>query len=421
MTELHPHKPEKSGKSPVFLTAYAVICIISIPLLLGNLKARHHIPSLHPYFSEAINYPPGGAWRVALAAFLISSLIYLTADRLILRRLKSWKSSLAVILSVIFILISMEYGIRVFTASNPPLHRPHPEYLWQLYPRRQGMADVGGGVRSLRVNSMGFRGDEISPVKPPDTYRIIILGDSSAFGYGVDQEEMFSTLLFRELEKSAPEGIRIEVINMAVPGYTTFSSRRLFLDRGIPLQPDLVIIAHNNDPDLDWGSDASRSMDGIRLKIAKCLYKSDLYLLFRKYVLNYRFRGDDRRDRQPPPHLSVPRVSPEELRENLWAIYSGAGDAGADVMIISMPRQEEGDDSLKAYRGIMEKTAREIGGVFVDLYRGWRDPDEEFFIDTIHPSPRGHRRMAREISMEIIPIIPLREKSRKNNEHENLY
>ena len=37
---------------------------------------------------------------------------------------------------------------------------------------------------TVNINSLGFRGDEFSKIKPDRTYRILILGGSPMFGYG---------------------------------------------------------------------------------------------------------------------------------------------------------------------------------------------------------------------------------------------
>ena len=44
-------------------------------------------------------------------------------------------------------------------------------------------------VDTININSLGFRGEEFSNVKPPNTYRIFMVGSSPMFGYGASSDE----------------------------------------------------------------------------------------------------------------------------------------------------------------------------------------------------------------------------------------
>jgi lysophospholipase L1-like esterase len=86
------------------------------------------------------------------------------------------------------------------------------------------------------INSLGFRGPEVLPEKGPGIRRVIILGDSVAFGMGVRDDETFVGQL-RELFRNAD----VEFINTAVAGYSTYNERQLLSERVLGLRPDLVI------------------------------------------------------------------------------------------------------------------------------------------------------------------------------------
>lgn len=92
----------------------------------------------------------------------------------------------------------------------------------------------------VAANSLGFRGPEISPKKPMNTFRILVFGDSSSFGWGVNQDESFSALLQQELGNNAA-GKKIEVGNFAIPGDSS-EYGRLIVDKFIKrYESDLVI------------------------------------------------------------------------------------------------------------------------------------------------------------------------------------
>jgi hypothetical protein len=109
-----------------------------------------------------------------------------------------------------------------------------------VYELRPGL-DVRFTGQPLRTNTLGFRGPEIETSKPPGTLRLLGLGDSVMFGWGVREEEGFLWRLeekLRELET----GAKWEVVNLAVPGYNTVMELELLRERGLALEPDLIVL-----------------------------------------------------------------------------------------------------------------------------------------------------------------------------------
>ena len=87
------------------------------------------------------------------------------------------------------------------------------------------------------INSDGFR-DKDYPVDRNDKYRIIFLGDSLTFGWGVKEEETFATLLEEDLDTKNPT----EVINFGTGNYNTEQEVNLFLEKGLKYNPDKVVL-----------------------------------------------------------------------------------------------------------------------------------------------------------------------------------
>jgi len=98
-----------------------------------------------------------------------------------------------------------------------------------------------GATLTYRINSHGFRGPEISADKPPDTFRIIGVGDSFTFGTGVRREDTFLAVL--EAILSGP-GRSVEVLNLGVMGYDTASEVNLLRFFGLKFSPDVVIVCY---------------------------------------------------------------------------------------------------------------------------------------------------------------------------------
>ena len=90
-------------------------------------------------------------------------------------------------------------------------------------------------------NSMGFRGPEFDPEKAPGVFRIVTIGGSTTYGYGVIETEytypaQLESMLHNEYALSY-----VEVINAGVPNYTTWELLVDFEFRILELDPDLII------------------------------------------------------------------------------------------------------------------------------------------------------------------------------------
>lgn len=101
----------------------------------------------------------------------------------------------------------------------------------------------------ISVNADGFRGPEYSSVKPPDTFRIIMLGDSETFSIMLAQNETLSMQLESLLNQNS-RLLRYEVLNFGVEGYNTFQELEMLKTKGLKYNPDLIILNYVlNDPE----------------------------------------------------------------------------------------------------------------------------------------------------------------------------
>lgn len=101
--------------------------------------------------------------------------------------------------------------------------------------------------RRLTINSQGLRDREYPYEPPPGVSRILVLGDSYAWGYGVSDEEIFSEVLEKRL---AGETKKWEVINTGVSGWGTDQELLFLQEEGLRYRPDVVVLAFFviNDP-----------------------------------------------------------------------------------------------------------------------------------------------------------------------------
>lgn len=98
-------------------------------------------------------------------------------------------------------------------------------------------------------NSLGYRGKETTLKKPADTFRIVTLGASTTYGFGVNANQAYPAVLQDVLQNDYGY-THVEVINGGVPGYTSFELLSNFQYRILELDPDLVIYyGGRNDAD----------------------------------------------------------------------------------------------------------------------------------------------------------------------------
>lgn len=115
------------------------------------------------------------------------------------------------------------------------------------YPHEKLMFHVMAGSTEGRlagytgVNSLGYRGPEFHlEDKKPAEKRILILGDSCGFGWGVeDFEKTFHFKLERALDGEAENYV---LYNLSQPGYSSYQAMTLFNKWADKIKPDFVVL-----------------------------------------------------------------------------------------------------------------------------------------------------------------------------------
>ncbi|HXF47565.1 MAG TPA: SGNH/GDSL hydrolase family protein [Burkholderiaceae bacterium] len=87
----------------------------------------------------------------------------------------------------------------------------------------------------MTTNSAGFRGREIAQKKQLGATRVLVLGDSYVWGFGVQDDEVFTS----RMESFCPG---IEAVNFGVSGYSTDQELLLYRDKGAAYGPDVVVL-----------------------------------------------------------------------------------------------------------------------------------------------------------------------------------
>ena len=94
----------------------------------------------------------------------------------------------------------------------------------------------------VQINQLELRDPrEYELTKRPETFRILVLGDSVTFGHGSIYENTYPFLLEQRLKAWRPD-VAWEVWNAGVPGYNTSQELAHLAELGPKAAPDLVIV-----------------------------------------------------------------------------------------------------------------------------------------------------------------------------------
>jgi acyl-CoA thioesterase-1 len=191
-----------------------------------------------------------------------------------------------------------------------------------------------------------------SAKKQPGVPRVVFLGDSVTFGFGLESRELaYPALLERAL---ARDGLRIESVNAGHSGDTTAGGRQR-LPQLLALEPDVVVVALG-------GNDAAHDL--------------------------------------PEP----------AARENLEAIVRQCRAAGAKVLLVGlhMPTFIR-EDTARAYAPLWSGVATRLEVPLVpSLLEGVFGVPGQMQDDAIHPTPAGQERIARTLEPALRLVLGVR-------------
>lgn len=136
--------------------------------------------------------------------------------------------------------LTAEGGLALFADGAGPdeasisinrLHRYSEVYGWEPQPGRYH--EYGGAIT---INDRGYRGPRLPIPRAADRRRVVVLGDSIAFGLYVGDGETYAA----RLAARRPD---LEVANLAVQGYGPGQSLLRLERLGLALEPDVVVLA----------------------------------------------------------------------------------------------------------------------------------------------------------------------------------
>jgi lysophospholipase L1-like esterase len=289
---------------------------------------------------------------------------------------------------------------------------PNPQLQFRLRPGAIARAEV-----DYLINERGLRGPDRGFAKAPGTRRIVVSGDSIAFGYWVAVDDAYPAQIEALLRRGADPPSPVEVVNLGVPGYNLGQEFEFLQTEGLRYDPDLVILSVClNDLDSIFSYEYGVAAQWARQQQApgrwtrawqRALSESLLaafieYRLtrfeYRQEFATQRFsRGDPETEKNWDPeqratHIKRQRRHLRAALRTFATLLRKNGDIPAIVALFPGLDYDFDVYPHAEYHRLVAEAAAASGLPFVDLlgcYRGY--PPEALAVDPVHPSPLGHR------------------------------
>ncbi len=316
---------------------------------------------------------------------------------------------------------SMAPAQRSNVVSNAMAY-PDPEFIFRVRPNPAQKPVLGfEGINALGFRTAHFDSLPQSSERDRSKLRILHLGDSCAWGWGV--RRFADTMAPHVEQRLGDAGIPAEVFNLAEPGFTSTQGRKLF-ERYFPLlAPDFVVLQYGwNDRRNSRGFTDRQVMRFLpivnswwaRLATKSAIYRTLSWAATRKLPEPQNPAYGDR-DLDPVVDNEHMRVPLAESVANYRAMIEQARRASARVIVILPPHKP----TVPGLGPRIRDFNREIGAAFQGevaylplpaMRVGSPDLASYFDMDGIHPNPRGvvyvADAIADEIAREAKPLAP---------------
>jgi lysophospholipase L1-like esterase len=224
---------------------------------------------------------------------------------------------------------------RLYVPDRNLIRRMQPNF-HMVYPAR---ALFPGRDDSYEVNTneRGFRTPPFQTAKRAGVFRIACMGDSSTFGFQVDDGDAYPQVLARLLEESHPG--RFEILNLGAPGYTTRQGIELLRREVLAYRPDLVTFAYGTN-DRFFGSrmtdDAlirfnQSAIGTLSYHVSEALDRTYTYRMLKQLAARFASRPSAQR---AGGGSRKRRVSGTEMHESIATAKRLLAEQGASLLLI---------------------------------------------------------------------------------------
>ncbi len=259
----------------------------------------------------------------------------------------------------------------------------------------------------IHINALGLRGPEVA--SPPRGPRVLCIGDSFTFGDFVSDDETLPAQLSRLL------GPEVEVLNGGVGG-TTIVDQRVFLERALPLHPDVVVLVYSENDLWDLRADLPLHVQFARNRELKSGPLSAVYRALRDtatfnaaLLVRGWLRG--RRASAPAPGGAARArefaALADRYGDEVVALRETLAVRGVPLVVAAFPSHERvagttEEDTLRPVREALAERGIELVDLTAALIASGRPVDELYLLPHDgHASPAGNRAAAEALAPSV--------------------
>ena len=308
------------------------------------------------------------------------------------------RKALFALVPLVVVLGGAEMGLRASGWPKLTGSFEHNEPFWltpaDLQTKTYAHKESGGSFK-VSSNADGLRFPLYSREKPEGTHRVMALGCSTTFGWGVDDDASYPAQLQRLITDQGYGAV--EVINGGQPGYTSFQGRWRWDEALQHYEPDVVLIGYVvQDARKAAYTDKSQAVlqKDHRFMKDNVLYRSLLYLGLRDLIGSVQVKA---KERPEGGEGGVYRVPPKDFADNLRHLVGAVQDLGARAVVFGFPLEREGYTAQ--HRRILQAAASELHVSHLDLQDRMDSASREerlyFERDRGHANEAGNRRIAK--------------------------
>lgn len=266
---------------------------------------------------------------------------------------------------------------------------------WKVRPELHGLHIVGDLFErhidfSVNTDAQGMRVMAPSACAgKTGTIRVLALGDSCTFGFGVNDDDAWPAQLERRLNANA-DGRCFEVLNAGVPAYSSYQCLQYLRDEGLALKPNVVIAQFWINDHMPW-----RFGD---YRIAARLHPPAWQIWLSKSRLFEALRF------AAPAWMAPerPRLLPDEFIHTVTEFVELCRRSEIPVVLAIWPSEKSWQEgALEPYPAALEQFARDHGVPFVNALPSIYQKPGPWFVDVYHGSSEGNAVMANLLEPEI--------------------
>jgi len=272
-----------------------------------------------------------------------------------------------------------------------------------------------------KINSQGFRDYEYSKEKETNVFRIIIIGDSFTFGYGVKLEDSYPKILEEILNHKSDK--KFEVLNFGGLGWNTIQEAEIFRTKVLEYNPDLVIFGYFiNDAEGDHEKDINYCSNNIEIFKKNKLENKNNYYQRINELINRSYSNLKNITALESTDIYYPKLYEENksgwicTQEGFQRIKSFSEETNISILFVMLPA---GDDEfsfniLELTKLTIESydiTTIDLSKVFIQGIKNGNFNSsnvEELFFTKIWPehyNKEGNLLIAKEISDKLTNIV----------------